>query len=261
MNRKWLPAVAAFLILAILLGSTPMTYAVTRFTIGPNLVVVTIPQDDQKREKGIMILGLDTTHTQKDLLSQHKIIVTYNGVPLVWAVGTAGVTVKCNVLEKDKVNVVPDPKTEKGKQGDWENLMTKLVDVTSNFECKVRWKHPGNSLATLESVGVLDVYFKGTATKYFIADHILVVSAYITVGRTLVWGVEMQDICVLGWGMNSAGAAQAPEYQVTKPDGKLHYIWKNALGPFAGCEDAAIYQRAYVLGVNFETATDPLAPK
>ena len=73
---------------------------------------------------------------------------------------TAGPSIACNVLEKDKVDVVPDPKTGDGKQGAMENLMTKLVDVSDKFVCKVRWKSPATGV--LESVGVLDVYYVGT---------------------------------------------------------------------------------------------------
>jgi len=264
MNRKLLPAVAAFLILAILLGSTPITYAVTMATIGPKLEVITIPQDDQKREKGIIILGAHATYAQTDLLSQHKIIVTYNGLPLTWRLGTTDVqvVVTCNFLEKDKVNVVPDPKSGKGRQASWENLMTKLVDVSDVFKCKLRWKSPGNVAGLQESVGVLDVYYTGStgsAGKYYIADTILVVTAKITLGRTNVFGSDIQDICVLGWGMSDQGVAAGPDFQITKPDGYKHYQWKDPLGPYAGCEDAAIAQR-WALGLNFDTGQDSAKP-
>jgi len=251
MNRKMVPIVAAFLILAML-GTTPVTYAVT-YTIGPKLEVVTIPQDDQKREKGIIILGLGGVtqqgDTAVDLMSQHKIVVTYNGAILTWSLGYTGVTVLCNVLEKDKVRLVDDPKTTTVPQGTWENAKTKLVDVSANFVCKVRWKSP--AAGTLESVGVLDVYYKGTAAAAYIADHILVVQAFITLGRTIVWGVEIQDICVLGWAMDSAGAKALNPTRLTKPDGTFHWIWADPLGPYAGCEDAALVQRD-TLGVLWE---------
>ena len=48
MNHKFIPAVAAFLILGILLSATPLAYAVNVLTFGPKLDVVTIPQDNQK---------------------------------------------------------------------------------------------------------------------------------------------------------------------------------------------------------------------
>ena len=148
-------------------------------------------------------------------MSQHKIIVTYNGQTLTWRVGDPGPSIACNVLEKDKIAVQPDPKTGDGQQGPWENLMTKLVDVSDKFVCKVRWKSPATGI--LESVGVLDVYYvgplplspdplnqhdtgvTGASVGVWIADNIVVVEAFFTVGRTVVFGSDIQDICVLGW--------------------------------------------------------------
>jgi hypothetical protein len=283
MNHKFLPFVAAFLILSIVLGTTPFTYAVTRATIGPKLEVTTIPQDDQKREKGIIILGIDpaapTTKKdpmQPDLMSQHKLLVTYNGAVMTWALGSVGVTIACNVLEKDKVNVVPDPKTGDGKQFPAENLMTKLVDVSDKFVCKPRWKSPTPGL--LESAGVLDVYYvgplpaaptaaaplggvTGASVGVWIADYIVVVEATITIGRTVVFGAEVQDICVLGWAVNVGqlpNVRQPANWIITKPDGSHHYIWQEAFGNYVGCEDIALVQRN-VLGILLETGQDPLA--
>jgi len=267
MNHKFIPAVAAFLIVGMLLSLVPLAYAQT-YSIGPSLSVVTIPQDDQVLKTGVMILGLDPvgTNTQTDFMSQHKLIVTYNGQPLVWQVGTPGPVVLCSVLEKDKVNVVADPKTGDGKQGDWENLMTALVDVSSNFVCKPRWKSPATGW--LESVGVLDVYYVGPGSTgststldpgYFIADNILTVEAFFTAGRATVFGSDIQDICVLGWAVSTtvAGTAVAPTWIITKPDGTQHYIWANAMGSFLSCESLALAQRAR-LGIPLSTAQDPL---
>jgi hypothetical protein len=268
MNHKYISAIAAFLILGVLLSATPLAYAQT-LAFGPKLDVVTIPQDDQLLKKGIIVLGIDpagtSTQEPSDLLSQHKLIVTYNGATLTWAVGTAGPTIACNVLEKDKVNVVADPKTGDGKQGDYENLMTKLTDVSDKFVCKARWKSPATGV--LESVGVLDVYFVGPlpgdvgakAAGVWIADNILVVEAFFTVGRTVVFGSDIQDICVLGWPVTAGtvDAATAPTYVITKPDGTQHYIWENAMGYFLGCEELALAQRD-VLGILLDTGQDPL---
>ena len=282
MNHKYISAIAAFLILGVLLSATPLAYGVNVLTFGPKLEVVTIPQDNQKLKKGVIILGIDPAAplTAKaplptDLLSQHKIIVTYNGATLTWAVGTAGPTIACNVLEKDKVNVIPDPKSGDGKQGAYENLMTKLVDVSDKFICKVRWKSPATGV--LESVGVLDVYYVGPLTAagvpnvtplgtngkqvgVWIADNILVVEAFFTVGRTVVFGCDLQDICVLGWAVSGSApqTAVAPTYLITKPDGLHHNIWQNAMGNFVGCEELAVAQRD-VLGILLATGQDPLA--
>jgi hypothetical protein len=280
MNHKYISAIAAFLILGVLLSATPLAYAQT-LGFGPKLEVVTIPQDNQKLKKGIIILGIDvagdTTPGPSDLLSQHKIIVTYNGATLTWAVGTAGPTIACNVLEKDKVNVVPDPKTGDGKQGDYENLMTKMVDVTDKFVCKVRWKSPATGV--LESVGVLDVYYVGPLPKspdplnqhdlgvtgksvgVWIADNILVVEAFFTVGRTVVFGSDLQDICVLGWPIAGSivNVVAGPTWIITKPDGLPHYIFQNAMGNFVGCEELALAQRD-VLGTLLQTGQDSVLP-
>jgi len=260
MNHKLIPAVAAILILGLMLSSTPLTYAVNILTFGPKLEIVTIPQDNQKLKTGVMILGLQTGPVAvvgNDLMSQHKIIVTYNGATLQWRIGDPAPAVVCNVLEKDKVNVIPDPKTGDGQQFPTENLLTKLVDVSSKFVCKVRWKSPAAGI--LESTGVLDVYFTGTAAPVWIADNILVVEAFFTVGRTVVFGSDMQDICVLGYAVNGAVAnlAVAPTWIITKPDGTQHYIWANAMGDFVGCEQLALAQRD-VLGLKLPTGQDPL---
>jgi hypothetical protein len=272
MNHKYISAIAAFLILGVLLSATPLAYAQT-LAFGPKLEVVTIPQDNQKLKKGLIILGIDpagtSTQEPSDLLSQHKLIVTYNGQTLTWDIGTAGPSIACNVLEKDKVNVVPDPKTGDGKQGDYENLMTSLTDVSDKFVCKPRWKSPAPGV--YESVGVLDVYYVGPlpgdvgakAAGVWIADNILVVEAFFTVGRTVVFGSDIQDICVLGWALAPAStnpSASGPaSWIITKPDGTQHYIWSNAMGTFAGCEELALAQRD-VLGILLATGQDPLAP-
>jgi len=265
MNHKFIPAVAAFLIIGMLLSLVPLSYAQT-YSIGPSLSVVTIPQDDPVLKTGVIILGLSTAFPgQADFMSQHKLLVTYNGAPLEWQVGTPGPTIYCTVFEKDKVNVVADPKTGDGKQGDWENLMTTLVDVSSNFVCKPRWKSPATGW--LESVGVLDVYYVGPGSTgststlnpaYFIADNILLVEASFTAGRTTVFGSDIQDVCVLGW----AAATGAPgtaiaALVITKPDGTLHYYWQDVFGGFVGCEALALSQRAY-LGIPLATGQDPL---
>jgi hypothetical protein len=269
MNHKYISAIAAFLILGVLLSATPLAYAQT-LAFGPKLEVVTIPQDDQLLKKGIIILGINpalpTEQGPSDLLSQHKLIVTYNGQTLLWNIGTAGPTIACNVLEKDKVNVVPDPKTGDGKQGDYENLMTKLVDVSDKFVCKPRWKSPAPGV--YESVGVLDVYYVGPlpgdvgakAAAYWIADNILVVEAFFTVGRTVVFGSDIQDVCVLGWPViQGTLSVLAPTYIITKPDGTQHYIFENALGYFLGCEELALAQRD-IVGILLDTGQDSVLP-
>jgi len=258
MNKKYLlPAIATVLVLSLLLSSAQYAFAANNSVaiIGPKLVVTTIPEDDQVREKGIIVFGFSEPEgwpkpyqPGDDWISQHKLLVTYNGLPLFWPVtGPAGVIIKCNVLEKDKTNVVFNKMGTLGPQFPEENLKTHLVDVSDFFICKPRWKSPLNIAGFLESVGVLDVYYIGPPDPTFIADNILVVQAFITVGRTLVTGADIQDICVLGWSMASN------HLTVTLPNGRGSYhTWDNPLGPFVSCEEAALWQREY-LGVEIGT--------
>jgi hypothetical protein len=200
---------------------------------------------------------------------------------LKWRVGDPGPSIACNVLEKDKVSVIADPKTDKGKQGSWENLMTTMVDVSDKFVCKPRWKSPATGV--YESVGVLDVYYvgplpaadttvdiatglpsggtPGIAVAPWIADNILVVEAFFTVGRTVVFGSDIQDICVLGWAIDGSAidVASVPQ-DITKPAGDLHHIWANAMGDFVSCESLALLQRNLV-GLTIPTGQDPLFVK
>jgi len=210
----------------------------------------------------------------QDLLSQHKILVTYNGKTLTWREGdTVQVPViNCNVIEKDKVNVVPDPKTGKGKQFSQENLMTKLEDTSDKWVCKVRWKSPAPGV--LESVGVLDVYYVGPFDANYIADYILNVDASVAIGRTVIFGSDIQDICVLGlpfpWIL--VGIAKPEFYTISNEPGfatfldfashavqTTHFVFVTALGPFTSCTDLALVERQQA-GIAVDKAQDPLAP-
>jgi hypothetical protein len=262
MNSKKLaiPAIATlFLALSIMMSAAP-AYAVLTATIGPKLDVVTIPEDNQVLKTGVIVLGISDlregiTPTPEAItplqqiggftpgskfVSQFKLLVTYNGLPLFWSVGFAGVTVACNVIEKDKSSPVPDKLGNGGSQFDEEQLITTLVDVSDLFVCKPRFKSPAPGL--LESTGVLDVYFVGDCTKItcsnFIADNILVVEAFFTVGRTVVFGTEFQDVCVLGYSF-----ADPFHQSLTLPDGSHYDNFANPFGPFVSCEAAALVQR------------------
>jgi hypothetical protein len=168
----------------------------------------------------------------QDLMAQFKILVSYNGVPVT------PTSVYCQFVEKDKANPL------KNQQFPAENLVS-VPKENPNFICKFRWAKPG--------VGVLDVYYIGDALAQYIADYILVVGVDLAVGRTTVWGTEIQDICLLGWpiavgdvtALAPAGPIGAP---ISKGNGDLHYILDNPLGDFGSCEDAALLQKA-ALGV------------
>jgi hypothetical protein len=225
LNKHYLPAIASLLIVAVLASSLLPVFAnnTVRYQAAPTLVVKTIAEDDELRQTGIIVLadtmanfGLAGAHQK--LLAQYKVIVTYNGIPV------DPTSYTCQVIEKDKYNPL------KYKQGTWENLATSLL-VTDNFICKWREGKPG--------VGVIDLYYVGTASGQFIADYVVVVSATLTIGRTVVYGAEMQDVCVLGWPVDDV----APAWKITKPDGTVHWIWADPLGTFTSCEDAALQQK------------------
>ena len=242
MNKYILPSAAAFLILVIAVSSYTPAMAVTRVTLAPFLQVVTIPEDDQLRQTGVMILGVagpgpfaGVTYRYPKFLSQFKLVITLNGV----LVSNANIAIFCNVAEKDKIINPPDVTTgktpSKNRQFPRELMETEIKDVAEFFVCKPRWK-PGGL-----SVGVLDVYYTGAAADpAFIADHILVVHVMYTVGRQVFWGTEIQDICVLGWSFS-------PSLQhTTLAGGEVipYYIDPLSLGglAFPSCESAVAYQ-------------------
>ena len=211
--------------IAVLASSFLPVFAVSalRYRADPVLVVKTIAEDDELRQTGIILMADSQTNfagtpLASKLLAQYKIIVTYNGVPVTPTSYT------CQIIEKDKYNPL------KNKQGTYENLVTSVL-VTDNFICKWRTGKPG--------VGVLDLYYIGTRSGQFIADYIVVVSATLAIGRTVVYGAEMQDVCVLGWPVGNA----QPVWKITKPDGTRHWIWNDPLGTFVSCEDAALQQK------------------
>jgi hypothetical protein len=224
LNKRYLPAIASLLIVAVLASSFLPVFAVTlRYRADPVLVVKTIAEDDELRQTGVILMadtkaGFLGTPMASKLLAQYKILVTYNGVPVTPTSYT------CQIIEKDKYNPL------KAKQGVWENLATSVL-VTDNFICKWRAGKPG--------VGVLDLYYIGTRSGQFIADYIVVVTATLAIGHTVVYGTEMQDVCVLGWPVDNVGYA----WRITKPDGTRHWIWADPMNGAVSCEDVALEQK------------------
>jgi hypothetical protein len=233
MNKRFVPVIASLLIIAVALTSFMPVFAdlPTRLVAQPTLRVTTIAEDDEARETGVMWMASSVGNfiaspqvtTGQDLLAQFKIIVSYNGVP------TTPTSTYCQFVEKDKANPLKD------QQFTAENLKS-VPKETENFVCKFRWGKPG--------VGVIDVYYIGDFAAQYIADYILVVGVDLTVGRTTVWGTEIQDICLLGWPLTTT-----PTYIVTKPDGTAHYIFAEPFTLGAGlpvwmsCEDVALMQK------------------
>jgi len=236
MDKRVLPVVASLLITAMLFASLTPALADWQGPTGilakvePTLKVVTIPEDDEVRKTGVIVFGLEPKagwnkpyENGTDKLAQYKIMVTFNGQP--WPFD-----VSCQFIKKEKMRPLQKP------QGPWENLKTSLTDESRSFDCKLREGKPG--------VGVLDVYYVGTQEKQFIADYVMVVQVWTTIGAETIYGMEIQDVCVLGWAISNNWL------RFTKPDGSEHDTWDDALGPFASCEEAALWQRDN-LGLGF----------
>jgi hypothetical protein len=174
-----------------------------------------------------------------DLLSQHKILATLNGVP------TTPANAFCEIVEKEKAKIPPmNTKTPSKRQFQDEVIKTTLQDVTDNFVCKFRWIKPG--------VGSLDVYYVGPRVQNFIADHMLIVTVGYTVGTRTVWASELQDICILGWSMGHntlfLGLFINPGFSVTPAYPEGYWSWDDALGPFVSCDEAAAWQLSWIVG-------------
>jgi hypothetical protein len=173
-----------------------------------------------------------------DLLSQHKILATLNGVP------TKPDYTLCEIVEKEKAKIPPqDSKTASKRQFPDEVIKTTMIDVTSNFVCKFRWIKPG--------VGSLDVYFVGPHVYNFIADHMLIVTLGYKVGKMTVWASDLQDICILGWAMGLEGLGIQLFPPSTLSAGLYfneYWSWPDPMGPFVSCDEAAAWQLAWIFG-------------
>ena len=258
------------------------------------LVIQTIPQDDQLREKGIIILcppqeaeepgfceepnwfpcvdnddairvlgtpdiiGFPVcVSSDTDFHAEYKVDIRRNGV-------NVNADIECIVLEKDVC-----------RSGGGEGTIIK--DVTDFFTCKFRQDgiNPG--------VGVIDIYFNELGLlqfdrSAFIGDHILKVVARAGSDR----GSEIQDICILGF---ATCRGFDPRFQVDSQfsddcrffgqevpfggdwfytpnfftsvfsSGQPYTIFADPLYPFASCKDAALWEREFFYG-----RTPPLCP-
>jgi hypothetical protein len=310
-----LPVIAAFVITLLVLPSLVLPVNAALPAVNNNLAsVVTIPEDDLKRETGVMVLGLEPAQTYlkvggpggwyadstctttegtptvvgpelndepilfgerttrgeeivvyqrvsnvlcvphvfapiwevtgkgfafgSDLLSQHKMLATLNGVP------TKPDFLLCEIVEKEKAKIPPQgDKFPSKRQFPDEQIKTTLQDVTSNFVCKFRTIKPG--------VYVLDVYFVGPQVSNFIADHMLIVTVGYKVGTKTIWASDLQDICILGWSMgeNTLAIALFDPYRLSTGDYfDVYYSWNDALHEFVSCDEAAAWQLAWIFG-------------
>ena len=174
-----------------------------------------------------------------DLLSQHKILATLNGVP------TTPTYVLCEIVEKEKAKIPPTSTKATGKrQFDDEMIKTTLKDVTNNFICKFHWIKPG--------VGALDVYFVGPRVKDFIADHMLIITVGYKINRTTIWASDLQDICILGWSMGrewlSIALFKNPGQSTGQKRWEFYDSWDDPLYNFVSCDEAAAWQLAWIYG-------------
>jgi len=252
------------------------------------LVIQTIPQDDQLREKGIIILcppqeaeepGFCEEEKRDDLFfpcaSERRVLGTPDiiGFPVCVSSDTdfhaeykvdirrngvnVNADIECIVLEKDVC-----------RSGGGEGTIIK--DVTDFFTCKFRQDgiNPG--------VGVIDIYFNELGLlqfdrSAFIGDHILKVVARAGNDR----GSEIQDICILGF---ATCRGFDPRFQVDSQfsddcrffgqevpfggdwfytpnfftsvfsSGQPYTIFADPLYPFASCKDAALWEREFFYG-------------
>lgn len=171
------------------------------------------------------------------LLSQYKMFTALNGVP------TAFKYWNCEVVEKEKAKIPPQTsKTPSTRQFPEEAVKTTLIDVSSNFICKAWYVKPG--------VYALDVYFVGPQVSKFIADHMLIITVGFAIGKTTVWASDLQDLCILGWSMDTQvlQIQLFPDTAVPYALTEYYYSWPAPMGNFAGCDDAALWQLAWLTG-------------
>jgi hypothetical protein len=182
--------------------------------------------------------GLATYPVGMDLLSQHKMLATLNGVP------TKPDYLLCEIVEKEKAKIPPQStKSPSKRQFPDEIIKTTLQDVTSNFVCKFRTIKAG--------VYALDVYFIGPQIAKFIADHMLIVTVGYKVGKQTIWASDLQDICILGWSMDQEVLAISlflPYGLSTGSYSDTYYSWPNPMNGFVSCDEAAAWQLAWING-------------
>jgi len=204
------------------------------------LEIQTIPQEDQLRKKGIMILCPDSfsysfcsyfkeVSQVRDTHAEYKIDIRLNGENVHPDFFT------CNVIEKEVCHIPPE-------KGGFAGEATELFDVTSHFKCVLNDSEK-------DGAGVLEVYYIGNPEDArFIGDHILKVEA--CVGG--VCGAEIQDLCILGEPTcdsfrDCTSESKEPNFffPVKWSSERLETIFKFAdpIYPFASCKNLALWQR------------------
>jgi hypothetical protein len=292
-KKAMLPALAAFMILVMVATAFPAATAGPPVTDGGPvrkvvaakkadplympLTIVTIAEDDQLRNQGIMIFCVtddltfnhdktkgdqndpraydpntcakDGTWTKK--WTDYKIMILMaNGALFAWPINIgnspSGFSMKCEVIEKDTV----EPKVP---QDTWEMIKKVVTDRSSDFKCKPRWKSTGGFSY---SVGALDLYYTGTLQRSEdVAPYIVSIEVLYTDPTTLLkyYGADLQDLCVLAWPFNDPTDWQKRPYNLQKPEHKELTLVPDAMDGFVSCEDATNFQRT-LLGAYIPTA-------
>jgi len=247
---------------AVMLETDPASGATAAQIVAAEGTTNTIEKIDPQ---GIL-LSTDTIFWQ-DKLAQFKFMVSvdnglpgsngYVGVPLIQLINAGQAFFFCNVYEKDKV----EPKIP---QGSYEILKTALVDVSAFYVCKLR---PSGEAG----VYVVDLYYLGPQTSEFVSENIVALKVELMPAATgfkvPVWGIDEQNLCVLSWpfadpfrgGFITMPGDLVSDWQkfprlIPKPEHRWIPGFPNPLGNYAGCDDAALYQR-YLLGAQI-----PIAP-
>ena len=208
----------------------------------PQVRVETVAEDDEARSEGIMVIcpggsippgdtraaDLDTCDDDnddiwEDIHASYKLSTVFEGIPV------EPTAVMCMVVRNDIVSPSAPQIPE-------EVIATESTDVTDRFVCMIRPLAPG--------IGVLDVYYTGPDAAEAVGTYELVVQAILTVGSRVYYGTDIQDLCVLGWPFNDAGTNKTFSVDASTEVGLKHL--KRAPHPldgFAGCNDAALFQR------------------
>jgi hypothetical protein len=182
----------------------------------------------------------------------------YTGVPLIDLVSAGKAFFFCEVYEKDKV----EPKIP---QGSFEILKTVLVNVSDFYVCKLRSSGEAG-------VYVVDLYYFGPQSSEFVSESIVAFKVELLPSATgltqPVWGIDLQNLCQLAWPfadpfrggfLTKPTRVAGEEWQkfphlIPKPEHRWIWSFPDPLDGYAGCDEAALFQR-YLLG-----ASIPIAP-
>jgi len=186
---------------------------------GGRLEIQTIPQDDQLRKKGIIILD-----SPADFHAEYKIDIRQDGIN----VDTD--SLECIVLHKQVCN----PKVRQPGLITEEEL-TEVTDFSDSCVCLFQ-QAPG-----VPGVGVIDLFCEFPDAPFFWGDYILKVVAEVDG----VVGSEIQDLCVLEHPTcfffdTCQSDFKDPGFRFDIPGGNGHTA--DAIFPFSSCKNAALFQ-------------------